>query len=149
MKKPPIYSAFLLQHMNPDNSAFDKEALNRDYQQFVILHDQCIEKLREAPKTLASMGIVRRASWTKNPESFAALKPVYCQSEAVVNGVIGRLGSRRARENSQRRLKPEKLSTCSQRYVQHIASLFVHFCRRNPRSGRWGKERRLVPNGRR
>ena len=57
-----LYSAFLLRHMNAGNDAFDKEALNRDYPQFVVLHDQCIEDLKNAPKTLASMGIVRRGS---------------------------------------------------------------------------------------
>lgn len=57
-----LYSAFLLRHMNAENDAFDKEALNRDYPQFVVLHDQCIEDLKNAPKTLASMGIVRRRS---------------------------------------------------------------------------------------
>ena len=40
----------------------DKEALHQDYPQFVILHDQCIEDLKKAAKTLASMGIARRAS---------------------------------------------------------------------------------------
>ena len=57
-----LYSAFLLQHMNEENNGFEKEALHRDYQQFVVLHDQCIEELRKAQKTLASMGLVRRAS---------------------------------------------------------------------------------------
>ena len=40
----------------------DQEALNRDYEHFVFLHDQCIEALKKAPKTVASMGIVRRPS---------------------------------------------------------------------------------------
>ncbi len=57
-----MYSAFLLQHMNETNDAFDKAALSRDYEHFVVLHDQCVEELKKAPKTLASMGIVRRAS---------------------------------------------------------------------------------------
>jgi len=57
-----LYSAFLLQHMNEKLDGFDKEALQRDFEQFVIRHDQCIENLKRAPKTLASMGIVRRAS---------------------------------------------------------------------------------------
>lgn len=57
-----LYSAFLLQHVNEDYSAFDQEALDRDYPQFVILHDQCIETLKHAQKTLASMGISRRVS---------------------------------------------------------------------------------------
>ena len=41
---------------------FDKQSLDRDYEAFVQLHDQCIEQLKHAPKTLASMGIVRSAS---------------------------------------------------------------------------------------
>lgn len=57
-----LYSAFLLQHMNETRTGFDKDALIRDYERFVTLHDQCIEELRRAPKTLASMGLVRRAS---------------------------------------------------------------------------------------
>ena len=57
-----LYSAFLLQHMNETQTDFDKDALIRDYEQFTVLHDQCIEELRRAPKTLASMGLVRRAS---------------------------------------------------------------------------------------
>ena len=57
-----LYSAFLLQHVNEDYSAFDQEALDRDYPQFVILHDQCIETLKHAQKTLASMGVSRRVS---------------------------------------------------------------------------------------
>jgi hypothetical protein len=57
-----LYSAFLLQHMNETQTDFDKDALIRDYEQFTVFHDQCIEELRRAPKTLASMGLVRRAS---------------------------------------------------------------------------------------
>ena len=57
-----LYSAFLLQHMNETRTGFDQEALNRDYEHFVFLHDQCIEALKKAPKTVASMGIVRRPS---------------------------------------------------------------------------------------
>jgi hypothetical protein len=57
-----LYSAFLLQHMNETQTDFDKTALIRDYERFTVLHDQCIEELRKAPKTLASMGLVRRAS---------------------------------------------------------------------------------------
>ena len=56
-----LYSAFLLQHMNEKQDGFDKAALHRDYEQFTERHNQCIEELRTAPKTLASMGIVRRA----------------------------------------------------------------------------------------
>ena len=57
-----LYSAFLLQHMNSENSGFDKEALHHDYPQFVVLHEQCMKDLKKAAKTLASMGIARRAS---------------------------------------------------------------------------------------
>ena len=57
-----LYSAFLLQHMNEAQTDFDKDALIRDYERFTVLHDQCIEELRRAPKTPASMGLVRRAS---------------------------------------------------------------------------------------
>ncbi len=57
-----LYSAFLLQHMNAAQDGFNVAALNRDYENFVALHDQVIEKLRTAPKTLSSMGIVRTAS---------------------------------------------------------------------------------------
>ena len=57
-----LYSAFLLQHMSADSNAFDQDTLTRDYPQFLILHDQCIEALKKAPKTLASMGVVRKAS---------------------------------------------------------------------------------------
>lgn len=57
-----LYSAFLLQHMNETNDGFDKLALNRDYEHFVTLHDQRIKELRNAPKTIASMGIVRKPS---------------------------------------------------------------------------------------
>ena len=56
-----LYSAFLLQHMNEKQDGFDKAALHRDYEQFTERHNQCIEELITAPKTLASMGIVRRA----------------------------------------------------------------------------------------
>ena len=57
-----LYSAFLLQHMNEKLDGFDKEALQRDYEQFTEKHDQCIEVLKQAKKTIASMGIVRTAS---------------------------------------------------------------------------------------
>ena len=46
--------------MNETLNGFDQEALNRDYEHFILLHDQCIEALKTAPKTIASMGIVRR-----------------------------------------------------------------------------------------
>ena len=57
-----LYSAFLLQHMNEERDGFDRSALDRDYPKFVVLHDRTIDALRTAPRTLASMGIVRRAS---------------------------------------------------------------------------------------
>ena len=57
-----LYSAFLLQHMNETQTDFDKASLFTDYEQFTVLHDRCLEELRRAPKTLASMGLVRRAS---------------------------------------------------------------------------------------
>jgi hypothetical protein len=57
-----LYSAFLLQHIDTDNNNFDKPTLFRDYENFVLLHDQYIEELKKLPKTLASMGIVRKAS---------------------------------------------------------------------------------------
>lgn len=57
-----LYSAFLLQHMNDAQDGFDVAALTRDYESFVALHDQVIEELRTAPKTISSMGIVRTAS---------------------------------------------------------------------------------------
>lgn len=57
-----LYSAFLLQHIDTNNNNFDKPTLFRDYENFVLLHDQYIEELKKLPKTLASMGIVRKAS---------------------------------------------------------------------------------------
>lgn len=56
-----LYSAFLIQHMNETQTGFDRNALIMDYERFVALHDRCIEELRLAPKTLASMGLVRRS----------------------------------------------------------------------------------------
>jgi len=57
-----LYAAYLLQHMNEAQTDFDKNSLSIDYERFTVLHDQCIEELRRAPKTLASMGLVRKAS---------------------------------------------------------------------------------------
>ena len=57
-----LYSAFLLQHLNATKTDFDKNALSADYEKFVVLHDRCIEELKSAPKTPASMGLGRRAS---------------------------------------------------------------------------------------
>ena len=56
-----IYSAFLLQHLSGDGTDFDRKALEKDYEKFVLLHDAEIERIRKTPKTIASMGIVRRA----------------------------------------------------------------------------------------
>ena len=47
--------------MNAALDGFDRSALQRDYPAFVKLHDNEIERLRFAPKTIASMGIVRSA----------------------------------------------------------------------------------------
>ena len=57
-----LYSAFLLQHYNLQSKNFDQETLNRDYPQFVRLHDQTIERLSTVPKTPSSMGIRRSVS---------------------------------------------------------------------------------------
>ena len=54
-----LYSAFLLQHTNTNNDGFNIIELEKDYDNFVKLHDQQIERLRSIPKTIASMGIVR------------------------------------------------------------------------------------------
>ena len=57
-----LYSAFLLQHMNKTQDGFDVEALSRDYESFIKLHDNIIIQLQAAPKTLTSMGITRTVS---------------------------------------------------------------------------------------
>lgn len=57
-----IYSAFLLQHYQPETKGFDQSTLEQDYPQFVQLHDQTIQRLSRMPKTLASMGIRRSIS---------------------------------------------------------------------------------------
>ena len=57
-----MYSAFLLQHINKQHDGFDLKTLNRDYANFVRLHDDVIKKLQTAPKTISSMGIVRTAN---------------------------------------------------------------------------------------
>lgn len=57
-----LYSAFLLQHYNPDTSHFDQESLERDYPRFVELHDQTILRLSQLPKKPSSMGIRRSVS---------------------------------------------------------------------------------------
>ena len=57
-----LYSAFLLQHLNEAHNGFDRTALQQDYEAFLTLHDQAIDDLRRAPKTIASMGVVRTKS---------------------------------------------------------------------------------------
>lgn len=57
-----LYSAFLLQHYNPQLQNFDQEALEKEYPQFVLLHDQAIERLSAIPKMPSSMGIRRSVS---------------------------------------------------------------------------------------
>lgn len=71
-----LYSAFLLQHCKrglPEYNrkelqkefgeelyrVFDREALQRDYPQFVVYHHMTIQRLSALPKTIASMGIRR------------------------------------------------------------------------------------------
>lgn len=57
-----LYSAFLLQHYNSQLENFDQETLERDYPQFVRLHNQTIQRLSALPKTPSSMGIRRSVS---------------------------------------------------------------------------------------
>lgn len=57
-----LYSAFLLQHYNPQLKNFDQKTLEQDYPQFVRLHDQTIQRLSTVPKTPSSMGIRRSIS---------------------------------------------------------------------------------------
>lgn len=57
-----LYSAFLLQHYDPKLEHFDQETLDRDYPQFVQMHEKAIQKLSAMPRTLSSMGIVRSVS---------------------------------------------------------------------------------------
>lgn len=57
-----MYSAFLLQHYDPNTEQFDQASLEADYPQFVSLHDQTILRLSQLPKTLSSMGIRRSIS---------------------------------------------------------------------------------------
>lgn len=71
-----LYSPFLLQHCKrglPEYNrkelqkefgeelyrVFDREALQRDYPQFVVYHHMTIQRLSALPKTIASMGIRR------------------------------------------------------------------------------------------
>ena len=67
-----MYSAFLLQHAieKPQSTSkqkaglyeYDKAQLQADYEGFVQLHDQEIDRLAHLPKTIASMGIMRTVS---------------------------------------------------------------------------------------
>lgn len=57
-----LYSAFLLQHYDPQAENFDQESLTQDYPHFVTLHDQTIQRLTTLPKTLSSMGVRRSVS---------------------------------------------------------------------------------------
>ena len=52
-----LYSAFLLQHYDPQLKIFDQKALDQDYPQFVEYHSEVIQRLTLMPKTLSSMGI--------------------------------------------------------------------------------------------
>lgn len=107
-----LYSAFLLQHCKQGlpgynrkelqkefgeelYRVFDREALQRDYPQFVAYHHMTIQRLSELPHTIPSMGIRRIISQHENPVRFAPTKPVDCPSGAVANGNKGCLDSRR------------------------------------------------------
>ncbi len=57
-----LYSAFLLQHLEPDLTGYNKKMLAQDYPQFVEYHNHVINDLSMKPKTLASMGIRRKVS---------------------------------------------------------------------------------------
>lgn len=57
-----LYSAFLLQHYDPQQETFDQDSLQQDYPQFVQLHDQTVQRLSAMPRTLSSMGIRRSIS---------------------------------------------------------------------------------------
>lgn len=57
-----LYSAFLLQHVTPNLSGFDRKLLIQDYPQFKKYHHQIILELSASPKTVTSMGIRRNAS---------------------------------------------------------------------------------------
>lgn len=62
-----LYSAFLLQHYDPQSENFDQELLEQDYAQFIVLHDHTIQRLTQMPKTPSSMGIRRSVSSQKKP----------------------------------------------------------------------------------
>ena len=54
-----LYSAFLLQHYDPQTNSFNLQLLQQDYPQFVRHHHQAIQRLSAIPKTPSSMGICR------------------------------------------------------------------------------------------
>ena len=54
-----LYSAFLLQHYDPQTNSFNLQLLHQDYPQFVQHHHQAIQSLSAIPKTPSSMGICR------------------------------------------------------------------------------------------
>lgn len=56
-----LYSAFLLQHTNELSNGFRQDALEKDYDTFVTLHDRAIAALMHSNKTISSMGISRTA----------------------------------------------------------------------------------------
>ncbi len=57
-----LYSAFLLQHTQEEQWSFDRDGLIKDYPEFTIMHNDCIKKLRNAPKLISSMGVKRAIS---------------------------------------------------------------------------------------
>ena len=54
-----MYSAFLLQHYDPQTNNFNIASLQQDYPQFVQYHHQAIQRLSTVAKTPSSMGIRR------------------------------------------------------------------------------------------
>ena len=54
-----LYSAFLLQHYDPQTNSFNLQLLHQDYPQFVQHHHQAIQRLSAIPKAPSSMGIRR------------------------------------------------------------------------------------------
>lgn len=54
-----LYSAFLLQHYDPQTNTFDANSLHQDYPQFVQYHHDAVLRLYAMPKTPSSMGIKR------------------------------------------------------------------------------------------
>lgn len=57
-----LYSAFLLQHTNALHNGFVQDALEKDYDKFVTLHDGVISSLIHSQRTISSMGILRISS---------------------------------------------------------------------------------------